>query len=96
MKNKKMTYSSISQANIPPQMSIHRSPEALVTREDLLKMNICVAIAETKNKENPGTFATILNKTLSENNLPTIVVPVEFHAAPQDITQQTALLPQTP
>lgn len=54
-------------------MPNYKMPE--ITKEDLLKINICVAHAQCKNREKPGTYAYELNKVLKANNLPNIIIP---------------------
>lgn len=78
-----MTYSSIAQTTLPPKMSTFTSPQNLINREDLLKINICIGLAESRNKNSPGTFALELNNALKANNLPTITVPDEVSSTKQ-------------
>ena len=54
-----------------PQLSF----QSLITREESLKINICVAHAHYKTLNNPGTYAEELNKTLTLNGLPNIKIP---------------------
>ena len=53
--------------------STHSTP--LVTREDTLKINICITHAHYMNMANPGTYEGELNKILTLNNLPKIKIP---------------------
>ncbi len=69
----KTTFSDIMRA--PQQQVTHRHTPPEVTKEEALKINICVAHAHYKNLENPGSNRTVLNKILAANNLPTIVIP---------------------
>lgn len=44
------------------------------TKEELLKIDICVAYAQSKNREKTGTYAYELNRVLKANNLPSIII----------------------
>ena len=70
-----MTYANITQSNIPANISHHNFPQ--ISKEELLKMNICVAHARCKNQEKPGSYAYELSRVLKANKLPTIVIPEE-------------------
>ncbi len=76
----KMTYSAISQTNLPSQMSSTKTPT--VTKEELLKIHICVAHAQAKNQENPGSYSYELNKVLTANKLPNIIIPNDSNNVP--------------
>ncbi len=68
----------------------------LITREEALKINICVSHAHYKNMESPGSYAEELNKILTLNNLPNIVVPAtNTHSKPTHPTTQTINAPET-
>ncbi len=69
----KMTYSSFTQATIPSKMPSYSLP--MITKEKLLKINICVAHAQNKKQQKHGTYAIELNKNLKANNLPNIIIP---------------------
>ncbi len=73
IERQKMTYSTISQVNVPAKMPSYKMP--IITKEELLKINICVAHAQAKNHQNPGTYSYELNKVLKANSLPTIIIP---------------------
>lgn len=47
----------------------------IITREDTLKINICVAHAHYMNIDKPGSYEEELNKVLKLNNLPCIKIP---------------------
>ena len=81
-----MSYSSISQATLPSKMPTYKLPE--ITREDLLRINICMAHAQYKNKENPGSYANELNKVLKANNLPSIIIPENHNTQTQRLSKQ--------
>ncbi len=68
-----MTYSDIAMTNLLPRMTSYHIPK--ITKEELLKIHICVAHAQVKNQETPGSYAMELNKALSANNLPNIIIP---------------------
>ncbi len=51
----------------------HSAP--LITREETLKSNICVAHAHCKKLEKPVSYEEEMNKVLKLNNLPTIIIP---------------------
>lgn len=70
-----MTYANITQSNIPANMSCYNLPQ--ISKEELLKIKICVAHAQCKNQEKPGSYAYELNRVLNANKLPTIVIPEE-------------------
>ena len=87
----KMTYSAItnmtstqyqSQPLPPPTQPVHN-----ITREETLKINICVAHAHYRNIEKPGSYAEELNKVLKANHLPTIIIPDSPNS--QDICTNT-------
>ena len=82
----KMSYSSISQATLPPKMPTYKLPE--ITREDRLRINICVAHAQCKDKENPGSYANELNKALKANSLPSIIIPEDPNTQTQKLSKQ--------
>ena len=69
----KMTYSTVSQVNLPAKMPIFKMPT--ITKEELIKINICVAHAQAKNQQSPGTYSYELNRVLKANSLPTIIIP---------------------
>lgn len=59
-----------------------------ITKEELLKINICVAHAQGKNREKPGTYANELNKVLKANNLPNIIIPEDTDTNTQSLHEQ--------
>ncbi len=75
----KMTYAQLTQTRIPQQQTHTQPPQPQpaynITREETLKINICVAHAHYQNIAKPGCYAEELNKILKANNLPTIVIP---------------------
>ena len=77
IERQKMTYANISKnlTNIPSQIKTQYYTAPQITREETLKINICVAHAHYKNLENPGTYGEELNKILTANNLPNIIIP---------------------
>ena len=84
-----MTYSNVTQATIPTQMPKYNMP--LITKEEILQIHACVAHAQNKNLQNPGTYAMELNRTLKANNLPTIIIPEDLETNDSQVytTQQT-------
>lgn len=72
-----MTYSSITrvQSNILTQTKSTYYSIPQMTNEEVLKINICVAHVHYKNLENPGNYSVELNKMLTVNNLPNIIIP---------------------
>ncbi len=54
----------------------------------MLKINICVAHANYKNQERPGTYASELNKVLRANNLPNIIIPEDTYLYTQQMNLQ--------
>ena len=70
-----MTYSNITGSNITPKMPTVNVPT--ITKEEILKIHICVAHAQTKNQEKPGCYNNVLNKILTMNNLPNIIIPID-------------------
>ena len=71
-----MTYGNITGTNLPPpKMPTFNVPT--ITKEELLKIHICVAHAQTKNQEKPGCYSHELNKILTMNNLPNIIIPTD-------------------
>jgi len=73
----RMTFSEATRISGTQYITNHQklAPQPVLSREDLLKVNICVTHAHFKNKENPGTYAEELNKVLTANNLPNIIIP---------------------
>ncbi len=71
-----MTYSNITGTNLPlPKMPTFNVPT--ITKDEILKIHICVAHAQTKNQEKPGCYNNVLNKILTMNNLPNIIIPTD-------------------
>ncbi len=69
---KNMTLADIvrGQGNLPTQSMTPCYVKPDITREETLKINICVAHAHYRNLENPGTYGEELNKILTANKLP--------------------------
>ncbi len=82
MKDKKMTYSNITQATIPLKMPTYNLPQ--ISKEELLKINICVVHAQIKNQEKPGSYPNELIKVLKANNISNIIISDES----EDNTEQ--------
>ncbi len=77
-KKQNMNYADITrrQGNVSAQQPVTRYIYPDITKEETLKINIlCVAHAHYKNLEKPGTYGEELNKVLTANNLPNIVIP---------------------
>ncbi len=72
-----MTFSDITriQSNFPSQTLKPFHTYTEITREETLKINICVAHAHYRNLENPGTYGEKLYIVLTANGLPNIVIP---------------------
>ena len=87
----KMTYASIAQASVTPQIPKPIWPQ--VTKEEILKINICVVHAQQKDQQKPGTYAKVLNKMLLENKLPSIIIPDDDDTAQQP-PAAAALIPE--
>lgn len=54
-----MTYSNITVPNVPPKMSTYNIPK--ITKDEVLKIHICVADAQFTNQEWLGSYADELN-----------------------------------
>lgn len=67
-----MAYSSITQANLQTQIPSFNMPQ--VTEEELLKINICVAHARSKDQTKPGSYETEFNRLVQANNLPNVII----------------------
>ena len=74
-----MTYANITQASTPVTILAPKIP--MITKEELLKIHICVVHAQGRDQANPGTYSDELNRVLEENNLPKIKIPQEHVAA---------------
>ncbi len=75
----RITYTGVTRANLPTaNQPVYNTP--VVTREEILKINICVAHARMRETDHPGSYETELNKILKLNNLPTIKVPQDTEA----------------
>ncbi len=55
------------------QLGVHSVP--LITKEEMLQIQICIAHARMKELDRPGSYEAELNKTLKLNNFPTIKIP---------------------
>lgn len=77
----KMSYASISQSTTTPRMANPILPQ--ISKEEILKIHICVIHAQVKDQQKPGTYAKELNKMLKENKLPSIIVPEDTDEQPQ-------------
>ena len=75
----KGTYAQAAATKIVGQHATYSGPfqhtTPFITREEYLKINICIAHAHQKNIETPGTYAEELNKVLTANKLPSIIIP---------------------
>ncbi len=65
-----------------------------ITKEEILKINICVAHAHYANLSNSGTYSHELNKVLTTNNLPNIIIPYSVNLNISPNTQQSHTGPQ--
>ena len=76
VEKQKMGYSDISklQTNLPSQTKPQYYSTPHITREETLKVNICVAHALYGNLGR-GTYAHELNRILTAYNLPNIIIP---------------------
>ncbi len=72
-----MTFADITKghSNITSQTLTKSFTMPVVTKEELLKIHICIAHAHQKDVENPGTYGEELNKVLVANCLPKIIIP---------------------
>ena len=70
-----MSYACVTQTTPPATMPSYTTP--LVTKEEILKIHLCVVHAQNKDQKNPGTYKAELNKVLKANKLPTIIIPDE-------------------
>ncbi len=61
--------------SLPSQAAMPRYIFPEITKEETLKIHICVAHAHNRNLENPGSYVEELNKILAANNLPNIITP---------------------
>ena len=68
-----------------PQMPINLQPT--ITREDMLKINICIAHAHRQDLLKPGSYEKELEQTLLLNELPTIKIPKTSQTSKTDTTQ---------
>ncbi len=77
IEKQKMTYSGVAQSQsiIPNQPMPQQFQVPQITKEEILKINICVSHAHYANIANPGTYSDELNKVLTANNLPNIIIP---------------------
>ena len=77
IERQKMTYSgiTINQSSSSNQVMPQRHHVPQITKEEILKINICVSHAHYANLSNPGTYSYELNKALTANNLPNIIIP---------------------
>ncbi len=82
----KMSYANRSQTTLPPRMPTYKIPE--ITKEELLKINICIAHSQAKKQEKPGTYASELNKVLTANKLPNIIIPNDTDTETQQMSEQ--------
>ncbi len=94
----KTSYANITQLNpTSTNMSIQLQQTPTVSKEELLKIHICVAHAENQDQKKPGTYQYELNRTLKANNLPTIIIPDEENENNPGKTQaQAAATSNTP
>ncbi len=74
---KNMNYVEIvrSQGNVPTQSSVPHYIYPDITKEETLKIHICVAHARYNNLEKLGSSGDELNKILTANNLPNQIIP---------------------
>lgn len=72
-----MTYAGITRSGNNPIPTNVQPIIPQITKEEVLKINICVSHARSKNIENPGCYSEELNKILKANNLPNIIIPEE-------------------
>ena len=64
----------------PPTQPQHiATPAYFPTREEILKIEICVPHARDKNKDFPGCYEEELNETLKLNNLPITKIPKKIN-----------------
>ncbi len=96
IEKQKMTYSGITQNQITNHNQImpqqYQVPQ--ITKEEILKINICVAHAHYANLSNPGTYSQELNKVLTANNLPNIIIPYSVNLNINPNTQKSHTGPQ--
>lgn len=80
-----MDYQQVTQTQIPPRPTLN------ITREDSLKINICIVHSHYRNIENPDIYSQEPYKILTANNLPNIIIPDEpksskiFISTPQEV-----------
>ncbi len=73
IKKQNNTYANIVQSL--PFTSAQKLNIPVITKEEILKIHICVAHAQSKNQEKPGCYSYELNRILKANNLPNITIP---------------------
>ncbi len=77
MERNNMNYAEVvrSQGKVPTQSSMPGYIYPEITKEETLKIHICVAHGHYKNLEKPGSYGEELNKILTANNHPNIIIP---------------------
>ncbi len=73
--NMKYVEAARGHGSVPAQAAMPRYVHPEITKEETLKIHICVAHAHYRNLENPGSYGEELNKILTANNLPNIIIP---------------------
>ncbi len=71
----RMTYTGVTRSLIQQQSETNHYSPPSISREDILRINICVSHSHYRNIEYPGTYEEELNKILKLNNLPSIKIP---------------------
>lgn len=73
----KMSYANITQITSAVQRPNYdfNYKMPIITKEEIFKINICVAYEHNKNQVNPGCYKYELNWVLKANNLPNINIP---------------------
>lgn len=67
------TYTATLKKNLPiPTFNLPTNDQPISDRHD--RMYMCMLHAHYKNSEQPGTYSKVLNKMLTDNKLPTIIV----------------------
>ncbi len=96
IEKQKMTYSGVTQSqsviSTQPMPQQYQVPQ--ITKEEILKINICVSHAHYANIANPGTYSDELNKVLTANNLPNIIIPYSVNPNSNQSQQQRHIPPQ--
>ena len=88
----KQTYTGALMTNMqqPSHQQQFQPSVPMITKEELLKIHICITHAKMKEADHPGTYELELNRVLKANNLPSIIIPKDDDAGPSVTTSTTS------